>query len=181
MILTLAPFGCGASGGMVRATRNRDDYIATVRSAKDALPIAMQMEEFFPVADHFITEYAMFDSKPKTWNTEVFFGGRYTLTMQVDVYIDYKTNRIVNVVGEPKFWLVGTESVKVLPDGRAYHVGGDGGEFGADEWKKVRDAKGDFSVIGIKINREPAENFEEYVRQTRAPRIAVSLVDKGTK
>ena len=40
------------------------------------------MEALYGEGDNFITEYN-FSSGPRLWNTEVFFGGRYTMDMQV--------------------------------------------------------------------------------------------------
>jgi hypothetical protein len=156
-----------------------DDYKATVRSARAVIPIAVQMEELFPVADHFITEYG-FDDKPKTWNTEVFFGSRYTLTMQVDVEIDYQVHKILRMVNEPKFYLHESKKIDILPDGRAETTYESDNEkrFGPKEWKKIYEKKAGFSAIGVQLNPTPVENFDENVVQWRRDRIPVSLLDK---
>jgi hypothetical protein len=77
------------------------------------------MEEQFGTADHFITHFGSRGKTTNRWNTEVFFGGRYTLTMQVDVHVDYDKNQI-EVVGEPVFYLVEAESIDVFDDGRTH-------------------------------------------------------------
>ena len=69
---------------------NMTDYRAAHLSAKQSLPIAVQMEELFGDADHFITHFGFSGQKANTWNTEVFFDGRYTITMQVEILIDYR-------------------------------------------------------------------------------------------
>ena len=81
----------------------RANHESTVKSARTAIPAAVQMEEIFGEVDHFITHYG-FDAKPKPWNSEVHFGGRYVLTMQVDVTIDY-TRNVITKVGNPIFVL----------------------------------------------------------------------------
>lgn len=101
--------GCRPSGSL-------PDYVSTHESAAVAIPAAVQMELLYGDADHFITEFG-FDRKPKLWNTEVFFGGRYTLTMQVEVKVSYSENR-VSLVEEPRFHLIGADEIHVLPDGR---------------------------------------------------------------
>ena len=137
------------------------------------------MEELFPIADHFVTEFG-FDKGPRKWNTEVFFGGRYTLTMQVDVEIDYEARRIIRLVGEPVFYLQEVENITLLPDGRAVAVYSIRSQrdkpFGLLEWNKIYKAKGDLSVIGFKTIATGVQHFDEHVLQIRRPRIAVSLL-----
>jgi len=74
------------------------------------------MEALFGEGDHFITHYG-FSPGPKQWNTEVFFGGRYTLTLQVDVTIDNQKHLVLTNVTAPKFYLVEAGSLIWKPDG----------------------------------------------------------------
>ena len=171
--------GCAPDGCVARRSQNWNDYKATVRSARTVLPIAVQMEELFPVADHFITHFG-FDSGPKMWNTEVFFGGRYKLTIQVDVEIDYKANKVTKVVGEPTFYLNEIEKIQILPDGRAltWYNSRNYKSFGSKEWEKIFQEKGDLSALGLTANPEAVQHFDEYVSQVRRDRIRVSLLDR---
>ena len=109
------------------------------------------------------------------WNTEVYFDGRYCLTMQVIVKVDRQFSKIVEVVGEPKFYLIETESVELLKDGRvAANAGSQQYEFGLSDWNKVVAAKGDLSAIGIHLKRNQAvAHFDRYVQAMRGPRIQV--------
>ena len=69
------------------------DYIQTVKSGLETLPWPKEREALFGEGDHFVTDYGS-SSGAKEWNTEVFFAGRYTLTLQVDVDIDDRWNRL---------------------------------------------------------------------------------------
>jgi hypothetical protein len=151
------------------------DYTQTVRSAATNVPVALEMERQFGDADHFITEYG-FDDDPKQWNTEVFFGGRYILTMQVMVKVDYSMNSVTQL-GEPTFYLFECETISVEPNGRLrVHHDPDGQvAFGNDEWSTLRDSGGDFARIGVAIHPEPVKNFDIYVAGQRAPRVRVRL------
>jgi len=167
----VAVCGCaGSAGGM-------GGYKATVRSARDALPVAREMEEVFHEVDHFITHYG-FGKQPLVWNTEAHFGGRYILTMQVPVNIDYGA-RTVKQSGSPKFYLVEVTKVDRLSDGRfmASTDGGAGMEFTEHEWKEVYESNGDLSVLGITVNEEELPNFKDYVAAVREPRVPVSLLN----
>src|SRR3569832_1380884 len=119
------------------------------------------MEELYPVADHFITHFG-FDDAPNMWNTEVFFGGRYTLTMQVDVEIDYDAKRVTKVFGEPKFYLHEAQNVEILPDGRAQvsYAGQHERTFGPNGWTKLYNSKGDLAVIDLRTENEPVKSFD---------------------
>ena len=130
----------------------------------------------FPGApmDHFITHFG-FSNEPVTWNTVVFFGGRYELTYQVDVEVNYKENRVSRFVSEPHFYLWEVASISYLPDGRvtaSYTPGNH--KFGEKEWNEFVAGKGDFSKIGFQINTNaPLPDFDAYVRAVRAPRVPI--------
>ena len=160
--------GCGPS---------KDSYVKTVKSGIKIIPHVDQITALFTNApiDHLITEFGFDIKKPVVWNTIVYFDGRYVLTYQVDVRVDYKDDTVVGITSKPKFYLW---EVTDVFDKTTDHVGAKysrgGGEFGETEWNKVFAAKGDFSVIGIAINtNSPVPGFDEYVRQWRADRIHV--------
>src|SRR6266481_3389857 len=100
LILTIGVLA--SCGGCKQDTMS--DYIQTVKSGLDTLPWPKEMEALFGEGDHFVTHYG-FSLGPNKWNTEIFFGGRYTLTLQVDVDIDYKGDTIRSNVSPAKFYL----------------------------------------------------------------------------
>ena len=119
--------------------------------------------------DHFITDFSLYKDKPVKWNTEVFFGGRYIFTYQVDVMVNYGNNKILKTVSQPKFFLSELSSVRD-GGGGSFDESGDA-KFGETEWAKIVKAYGDFSAAGIKLNTNaPIAGFDEYVRQWREPR-----------
>ena len=69
------------------------DYVATVQHGLSVIPQCEQIEELLGEADHFITHYG-FGKQPLVWNTEVHFNGGFSLTMQMDVFVDYSTNEV---------------------------------------------------------------------------------------
>lgn len=155
------------------------DYRAAHLSAKQSLPIAVQMEELFGDADHFITHFGFSGEKSNTWNTEVFFDGRYRLTMQVEIVIDYKKNTFVPS-DDYKFYLIEVKQLKVR-DGKVDGAKlGQNYRFSAEDWEKVYARGGDFSAIGIELRDEPLPRFDEYVQSWRRPRIPISLCVKMT-
>ncbi|MFN0198994.1 MAG: hypothetical protein ACKVT0_19780 [Planctomycetaceae bacterium] len=151
------------------------DYEAIVKSACIGVPIAGQIEEIFGDADHFISRLGMGD---EIWNTEVFFGGRYSLTMQVEVNVNY-SKKTVKQVGQPKFYVAECTEIMITPSGM---TGAklkpviEGPPLDAKQWIKIYEKRGDFSVLGVTLNEEPLPNFEKYVKNIRKDRIPISLL-----
>jgi hypothetical protein len=146
------------------------DYVETAQSGIKTLPWPKEMEQLFGDGDHFITHYG-FSPGPKEWNSEVFFGGRYTLTLQVDVVIEGRT--VAKSISPPKFYLSEVEKVVVDNGGAGANFSG---QWVLDEaqWKKLVQAKGDWSVIGIPVKtNSPVPGFENYVKGLRAPRMKI--------
>jgi hypothetical protein len=147
-----------------------NNYTQAVRSGFKKIPESMQIEKWFGEADHFISYSG--PNVQQHWYTEVFFDGRYVLTMRVDVRTSPAFSDIIEVPGEPEFFLHEVEEVS--------DESGTGAKFtkewrfGRNDWKKVNDANGDFSVIGITIKKnQPVQHFEAYARGQKEPRIRV--------
>lgn len=170
---TLGLSGCGG----------RADYRKTVESAAQVLSEAVEMERLFGKGkvDHFIEHFGMGDER---WNSEVHFGGRYSLTMQVYVDVDHRRH-VIRPKGEPIFYLVEYHRVDILDDGRAHaHSGNAAGlakhDFSSDQWAALYASGGDLAVLGVKENKAAVPNFEELVRQVRRDRKPViSLLPEG--
>jgi len=142
-------------------------YKQAVKSGFPKIPQAKQIEQLLGESDHFISYHGS-RSLGQEWNTEVFFADRYELAMQVEVKVDYWFSEVLEVVGEPKFYLAEITSVDYDNGGVGANMLGIHSEFGPKEWAKVYQAKGDFSVIGIQLKKNaPVPRFEEYVRATR--------------
>ena len=159
---------------LITLTACRDkmtDYKQTVRSGIATLPWPKEMEALFGEGDHFITHYE-FSPGPKKWNTEIYFGGRYRFTMQVDVEIDYKKHVIERYTSPPKFYLW---EIGPLTREKGEIVGAkiaDQWIFDEAKWRKLVEAKGDWSVIGLPMKKDnPIPGFDEYVKGWRAPRV----------
>src|SRR5437868_9288741 len=100
---------CGIVASMCwGCSPSKRDYEAAVRDGIRKVPHVDEICRMFPNApiDHFITQYGFDKSAPVMWNTEVFFGGRYMLTYQIYVSMDYSQNRIKETTSNPQFVLV---------------------------------------------------------------------------
>lgn len=67
-----------------------EGYKETVRNGIKTIPQVQEFKKLFPGAptDNFFIEYGVHKDEPVTWNTVVYFGGRYTLTYVVQVRVD---------------------------------------------------------------------------------------------
>ena len=148
-IVLLALLGC-VRGSFL------DRYKMAVKSGFKKIPEAAQIEQLLGEADHFISYSG--PNVPQEWNTEVYFGGRYEFTMQVEVEVSYDFSAITKVKGEPKFYLSEVSRVRHYPNGTwgNDYDGNNERHFGRAESRKIVDAKGDFSAIGIKLKQGPA-------------------------
>jgi hypothetical protein len=158
---------------------SKKDYVKTVQDGIKTVPHVGEIRRVFTndPTDNFITQFGFNKKMPVLWNTEVFFGGRYILTYQVYVTVDYSKCRIVETVKQPEFVL--TEVSRVF-DASPETLGAD---FSADyklterDWKKVAAAHGDFSVIGISIKTNPVARFDQFVQGVRKDRLEVKSGD----
>lgn len=151
---------------------DKKGYIETVVSGIEQIPAARQMEKLIGDSDHFITHFG-FGDQPLTWNTEVWFHPRYRLSMKTKVMVDYESNKVVEVVGEPNFYMREIDTITPIDHGRHHAKVGTNWNFGLDEWEKVVEADGDFSVIGIELSDKPLPYFDEFVANVRKPRISI--------
>lgn len=147
---------------------NVANYNRAIQSGLDTIPEARQIEEVLGEAHHSISYHGS-RSVGNDWNTEVYLYGRYELLMQVPVRMGYQFDEVLEVAGEPQFYLLEVQSIEYYGNDRrpgASYAQGDEWPypFGAEEWAKVYAADGDFSVIGIELNKEaPVDGFEDYM------------------
>jgi hypothetical protein len=137
------------------------DYNTAVANGVSGIKVVQQFESTFPSAEHFITHYdaALGGSK---WNSHVGLFGRYKLGLQFDIEFD-QTRLIPHPISEPQFYLHEVGIIDKVPNGRhsIKYIGG-GRRFGAEEWKILFDAKGNFDSIGYKLTEDrPVPGFEE--------------------
>lgn len=134
------------------------------------VPWAVKMEQRYPEIDHFITHFGMDAKLPNVWNSEAYFGGRYVITLQVPVAIDYE-DETLRVTGEPSFFL--TEISTVAVDGSGTY--GDSLDFGKAEFDKLIESGWDYAAIKFVINPTPVPRFELAMAMAQAPRYPITL------
>ncbi len=149
-----------------------ENYTRAVKSGFTKIPAALEIEALYGEADHFISYSG--PNVDKKWRTEVFFDGRYILTMEIVVKTNQSFNEVIEVVGEPSFFLSEASEI-IVPKERGVETTFSGDwKFGLEEWRTLFKAKGDFSAIGIILKKnQPVNNFESYVESKKRLRVRV--------
>jgi hypothetical protein len=132
------------------------------RNGVSQIKPAKEMNELFADCRHYIT-YGPNDVP--LFNSVAYFGGRYTLTMQVEVDIHSASSGVI--VGKPQFYLNEVALVTVSASGQVGATFSRSRNFGAAEWIQLFDADGDFSKIGFKVNPTAVTDFERYAAACR--------------
>lgn len=129
--------GCN-SGSMKKAV---DNGVSSIKEVKE-------FEALFPNSDHFITYYSGTKGDPR-WNSKCRIHDRYDLTMQF--YISFDHSRLhPKRIGDATFYLKELKEIRHHKDGRiSESYTRRQIKFGDNEWQKLVDSKGDFSVIGF--------------------------------
>lgn len=150
----------------------REGYLNALRSGLKQIPAARQMEEVYGDVDHAISYHGS-RKLGNEWYTEVFLHGRYKLTMRVPVRMGRDFDQVLEAEGEPRFTLVEVDQIRINPNGGVGASFNSSAQqnFGIEEWKKIYEAGGDLSALGIIVKKKPLTNWDRYVAEVRRPRI----------
>ncbi len=163
--------GCGSNDVAARP-KDLTWYAPAVKSGFRRIPASLQIEELLGEADHFISYYPR-DGRRQTWNSEVYFLGKYELTMQVEIQLSDDFRTVTGLTGELQFYLREVQFVEFYGDIPGAQFSNEW-KFGKDDWEKLVAAKGDFSVIGIKLQEgQPVDGFDAYAKAASKDRVRI--------
>lgn len=155
-----------------------------VRDGTQKLSLAREVNLLFGATnvDHFLASYATQADGPSL-NSITSFGGRYTLTIQIPIAIDYKNCKVKGSIGEPFIEVSETAKVEIERSGAAVATPDGYWRLSESEWKRFVSNNGNWSVVKIPIRTNaPVKGFAEYVRQMRAGRVdREEIVNKPIK
>lgn len=138
-----------------------NEYKAVLIDGRKRIPWVEFIEKRFSVqnVDNFITHFG-FDNSPKEWHTVVYFNDRYRMQITQKVSIDYRDDKILELIGDLDFVINEVLEIdqKDLTASYGAQVKG-----GAAEWKKFVESGGDVSVLPMRIEtHKPVSHFEAY-------------------
>ena len=144
-------------------------YRTAVRSGRPLIAPAMEMEKQFSNTEHMIIMYGGTGTVEHEWQTVAFFGGRYELTMSVNVILSSDGKKILKVVEEPKFYL--SVCQKILDGGGgATYIEARYQHFGLKKWNEFRDSGFDLNTLDPAHDGSTLSSFDTFadiVQQSR--------------
>src|SRR5207249_1865806 len=98
------------------------------------------------------------------WNSVTYFAGRYELTLQVSIAIDYENCRLKRLTDSPIVYINEITNVAISTSGIAEARMQGQWVLGEGEWKSLVNSKGDWSIVKVPIlTNAPVKGFDEYV------------------
>ena len=151
--LSFACSGC-QDGWDTKAYRN------AVRTGRPLIGPAMEMEKQFPNTEHMLIMYGSKTTAEHEWQSVAFFGGRYVLTMTVNVILSSDGKSIVKTDGEPKFYLWVCK--QMLDGGGALYHPSREQHFGVQKWTEFRDSGYDPRILDPGYDGSTLPNFDQF-------------------
>lgn len=149
------------------SSEGMDCYRKTVESGITHLKWASDMEKWYAgkdqEVDHFITHYGFDKSKPVVWNSVVYLYGRYVVTLQVKIIVDYKNCKISKPVSPASLFVHEIRVIKVSPSGQISSRIGDQEVYSDKVWPLLEKSSGDLESLPMKIVKDdPLSDFNKF-------------------
>jgi hypothetical protein len=148
-----------------------DCHDKVVRQGKEALIFPKEVDSLFGATnvDHFISNFGSSNQAP-IWNSVAYFAGRYELTLQVPIAIDYNECRLNGAINSAMVQINEVTQVEISKSGIAGATIKGQWRLNENEWKWLVENKCDWRVVRVPIlTNAPVKGFDEYVRQGREP------------
>jgi hypothetical protein len=143
-----------------------------VRHGVETLILPKEFESLFGATnvDHFISNFGSKTHHAPIWNSVTYFAGRYELSLQVPIAIDYDKCRLIGATNSAMVQINEVTKVELSKSGIAEATMKGRWRLNENEWKWLVKNKGDWSVVKVPIlTNAPVKGFDEYVRQGREP------------
>ena len=146
-------------------------YDKVVRQGVATLVLPKEVEALFGVTnvDHFISNFGSKTHAP-LWNSVTYFAGRYELSLQVPIAIDYDKCKLVGATSSAMVQINEVSKVDISKSGIAEAMMRGQWRLNENELKWLVKNNGDWSAAKVPIlTNAPVKGFDEYVRQGREP------------
>ena len=135
-------------------------YRTAVWSGRSLIAPAIEMEKQFADTEHMLIMYGATGSKHE-WQTVSFFGGRYELTMSVDVFLNSNGTSVLRVDDNPRFSMSVYRSIEAKGDSAAVDKSR-GTEFTIDKWLAFKESGFDLKILDPAYDGSVLPYFKEY-------------------
>ena len=133
----------------VNGCRRQVNYTSVVSSGASRIPEASEFRNLFTNTYEFVTYHDGYYGEP-LWNSKALLNGRYILTFQSKIDVNYATSTVTNY-HSPKFFLTEIISAQRLASGQTSVTHGTNFDFGPAQWKKLVQSGGNFEALGVKL------------------------------
>ena len=157
-VATILLLSLGCSGSHYGWDTNA--YRSAVRSGRSLIGPALDMEKQFSDTEHMLIMYGATGSKHE-WQTVSFFGGRYELTMSVDVFLNSNGTSVLRVDDNPRFSMSVYRSIEAKGDSAAVDKSR-GTEFTIDKWLAFKESGFDLKILDPAYDGSVLPYFKEY-------------------
>ena len=162
--ICLLSFGCSGN----RSGWDTKDYRTAVRSGRSLIAPALEMEKQFPKTEHMLIMYGSNRSEKHEWQSVAFFGGRYELTLSLNVVLSSDGTKIIKVDEEPKFDLWVCQKMQV--SGGASYDPSRAQRFGLQKWNEFRDSGFDLKTLDPAYDGSKLPDFDEFADRVQQSR-----------
>ena len=140
---------------------------ALIANAPKSLPLLKEFERLFSDTEHkIISGYHLFpDGESRwveIWNGHAWFHDRHALEMNFP--FDVTNDGTIEPLDEPTFFFSSLAASGRDDEGLWFRLG-ESRSFEVNDWRKLVDSDGDFSLLGLTITEDsPIEHFEQWKR-----------------
>jgi hypothetical protein len=167
-VVVLFAVGLGCTYTTPGAGWNMTAYRKAIQSGRKILTEAAEMESQFANTEHMIIMYGEIGSLEHEWQTVSFFGGRYELTMSVNVVLSSNGDSVSTNDTGPKFFL--TACKKINATGGASMDSSRQLEFDVAKWREFKASGFDILLLDPKYDGSALPDFEEYANDWQQSR-----------
>ena len=140
-----------------------------VRDAVTRFRFPKEMNSFFGATniDHFISNFGS-PNHIATWDSTTFFAGRYRLSLQVPILIDYKKCSFIGAAGKAVVYIHEVTGIEFSKSGLAGAIEDGQWILTQDDWDTFVRSKGDWAKVKVPIlTNAPVKDFDKFVKQIR--------------
>jgi len=136
-------------------------YRKAIRSGRSTLTAALEMENQFSNTEHILIMYGATGKAEHEWHTISCFGGRYELTMIVDVVLNTDGTAVLRASEPPTFILWVCQDTGADGGGATFDSSREQ-KFGLEKWTAFKESGFDLKLLDPSYDGSVLEDFDEY-------------------
>ena len=135
------------------------NYNSVLTSGSQKVTEAVTFRALFPNTHEFLTYFDGYYGEPQ-WNSKALLHGRYVLTLQCKIGVDFSRSAVTNYQ-TPRVFLTEIVSLERLPSGQISATHGTNIAFNIDQWKQLVESNGNFQSLGVNLStNSPVDELE---------------------